>query len=343
MIFPVRSPAHLELRPLKNNWETISGEFADTLSGWTGLAGRVERLISNVPKPQGYYRITPERNHSFFVKVLPIGVTYLQREVDRTARWLYSQGIFVSCLIDSFPKYVPGEFCILAYQYVEGRYANETESDLARLGAALAALHRALRTCPWRNKIRDRGLRRDKQLAGMFAKLREGVLPIETVPYDALCLLKMAEPRVMEVLADEPQVVHGDLNYGNVLFGDKAKRVVFLDLEDTRTSWISPLAELSFVIERFALPKNDGLALQLSGALIGGYISGGGVYYRRSGQLADMLRALSVRSLLLLIFVQENRAWSVPISEWNKFISLYHQATARSMLLENISSYRHLK
>ena len=343
MIFPARLPAHLELRPLKNNWETISGEFANNLSEWTGLAGRIERLMSNAPKPQGYYRITPKHNHAFFVKVLPIGVTDFQREVDQTARGLYSKGIFVSCLIDGFPKYVSGELCILAYQNVEGRYASETESDLARLGIALAALHRALSACPWRKKIRDRGLRRDRQLAGMFAKLRQGVLPIDTVPYDALCLLKIAQPNVMEVLSDAPQVVHGDLNYGNVLFADKGKRVVFLDLEDTRKSWISPLAELSFVIERFGLPKSDELAFKLSSALIGGYVSGGGDYFRHSGQLADMLRALSVRSLLLLIFVQENKAWNVPHSEWNKFIGLYHQATARSLLLENISRYRHLK
>lgn len=336
MLLPARAPAHLALSPSQDRWEQVSAKSAASICVWSGFKGDVERLKTETPEPHGYYRVLSESGPSFFIKILSCEALNSQLGADRIARWVVSQGFPSSNLIEGFPREVPGIGFVLAYPYLEGRYANPSESDLSRLGTELARLHKSLKFCPWRDEIRDRGLQRNKQLSDLFQNLRRGRAVVGRIPQEVLSfLLEEVEIGLLDVLVQDAQVVHGDLNYGNVLFDD-AGNVVFLDYEDTLISWLSPLAELSFVIERFTLKYDDEVALRLARALIRAYDAGGSKPFGRLGLLRDVLRSLSLRSLLLLILVQEHKRWNVPDSEWSKFIFLHRQASSRNGLLKEI-------
>jgi aminoglycoside phosphotransferase len=333
-----RPPAHLDLRPNQGEWKPANPTTAGKICGWVGISGEVESLRSDAPESQGYFRVSTRTGQNLFIKILNEDAAISQLEADRVARWLGLHGMTVSHLIEGFPKAIPGGLCALAYKKIEGRYGNFTKDDLSILGTALAKLHRLFEDCPWKNEIRTRGLQRHDLLSDSLKKLQKGGTSSGNIPAAALELLvRRVKPSILDVLLEEPQVVHGDLNYGNVLFDAEGAGVVFLDYEDTLVSWLSPLAELSFVIERFALCQDDETSLELSRSLIEAYVAGGGRVYSEPRKLADLLCALAVKSLLLLVLVEKKNSWAIPDSEWQKFIFLYHQAISRANLFEKIA------
>ena len=336
MIYPARMPAYLELRPDNKSWIDVCGQLLKDIEAWTGIRGKVERMGSGVDEPLGYYKIMSEDNEAFFLKILRSESVESQEGSNKIAVWLKERGMQVSCILSGFPKQASNGISVVAYPYVEGRFADDAELDMSKLGAMLAVLHRNLDSCPWRSEIEARGLERHRELSAILKRInsmRPGNIPPEVI---ALLTGGIAQD-ILDVLMQSPQVVHGDVNFGNVLFSKDGTGVVFLDFEDTWMSWFSPLMDLAFAIERFALVEDDHKAVQLGGALVKSYQAEQGVSFSYPHQLSEILQALSIRALLLLLLVEEKNAWKIPASEWSKFLGLHQQALMRGSVLEKIS------
>lgn len=335
MLFPHKPPAHAGLRPGSSSWKTLSGAKADQVKEWAGIQGVVRVLNTSAEWPYGHFTVAAS-DRVYFIKILSNTAAESQIIGDRFARWLESEGVAVSCVLEECPvKVFDGSAAMFIYDHVDGHYCLDNH-DLSVLGRALAKLHAAMLNCPWRGQVSEKGRVRHSAIISTLHDFQDGKIG-GSIPEDAKELLADDDVfNCLNMLVEKAQVVHGDVNYGNVLFRESDGDAVFLDFENTETAWFSPMMELSFVIERFALVKQNDVSFKNARTVVKAYQDAGGEGFSHPGALSDILKGLSVRALVLLIMVAENGAWSIPKSEWNKFIMLYRQAIERHELLEDI-------
>jgi len=337
MTLPARHPAHLELRPDIKKWVEVDASLAIKLNEWTEIKGIFLRLESEVQPPLGYYKINNGEIDTLFLKILKQEDIESQLQADRIARWLNDRGVKTNYLMEESPRLFSSNLAALIYPYLDGRYALHTVSDMGLLGASLASLHQQLHTCPWQSEIKTQGNERQKRLTSLLNQLKKRLPENTEIPYEVISLIVTdVEQDLLDVLTDQSQVVHGDLNYGNVLFNQAGTEITFLDFEDTGMAWFSSLMELSYALERFSFTDDDEQTLALSRCVYQAYTENGGAGYQYESQLSDILRALSIRALLLLIMVCQSGRWTVPESEWKKFLMLYQQAVNRKPLLSKV-------
>jgi Ser/Thr protein kinase RdoA (MazF antagonist) len=261
-----------------------------------------------------------------FLKVVDPERLLSQVAADEIASWLHDQGIQVSRLLPSFPRPISKFRYLLACELIDGDPAGKEASRLPMLGRVLAQMHSRLQRLPWREEIRIASLLRDQA----FRQGREEVLDR---PY--------LDPRVRSALKDyttdlpdqSAQVLHGDLNLGNVLFRAGDQGPVLLDFEDAIHNYHSPIVDLAMVIERFILvfQEEDPQALAASALLLSSYREIANPLWPHS-DLAEVLRALSARALVLLHLDDE----PVDEQEREKFLRLIQQTRERQALLEQI-------
>lgn len=339
-----RIPAHLELRPKKPVWHKVQPELGFRLKQWTKFSGEVYRMESGVSAPYGYYKIVKNQGSGYFIKILSAETETQQSESDRMARWLREEGVETSCIIAGFPKRVSNlnlnlnsnsDYLILAYNNINGHFVKKNINELALIGNALGNLHTVIKKCEWSSSVKKSGFKRHETLVNRLINIKNGKT-FHGIPAGAHNLLCHVEKDILSVLIDDPQVIHGDLNYGNILINENTADVVFLDFEDSWCAWFSPLMDVAFVIERFALVNSENESLELSKAFSKAYFSTANFNFNYDEQLSDILRAISVRAMLLLSFIVERDVQKVYNNEWKKFFDLYHQTFTKADLLKSI-------
>ena len=146
------------------------------------------------------------------------------------------------------------------------------------------------------------------------------------IPREALNILDQNNlPETID--NNESQVLHGDLNKGNILITDKENKVIFLDFEDTSTSWGDKKIEISFIIERFCLNASNKNSKRLIDYFLKGYKSIFMEFKIEEKILYEILQLINLRTLIILSEVQEYNLWTIPAEEWDKFINLYLKAS----------------
>ena len=331
-----RIPAHLELCPKKLVWHKVEPALGLKLKQWTKLNGDAYRMESAVTTPYGYYNIIENQGSEYFIKILPTETEALQSESDKMARWLRDEGVKTSCIIAGFPRRVPNtDYLILAYNNINGHFVKQNIDELALIGNALGNLHTILKECKWASSIEKSGIKRQETLTNRLIDIKNGKT-FCGIPAEVHNILCHAEKDVLSVLIVDPQVIHGDVNYGNILIQENTADVFFLDFEDSWSTWFSPLMDVAFVIERFALVSSKGDSLELSKAFTKAYFSTTNLCFTYDEQLSDILRAMSVRAMLLLSFMVELDFKKAYENEWKKFTNLYHQTIAKADLLKSI-------
>ncbi len=281
--------------------------------------------------PFGFYRVQG-RAFDWLVKF----ITPLQAERHLQANdvnlFLQDKFLNVSCLLDGFPIFVSDEIAILAVDFKDSKQAKP--KDLSSLAIEIGKLHSALKTWHAKDEVKRQAQIREERLKKTWQKIRdESLKNLGTIPDEVIAILKK-HPLDFSVLTHDAQVVHGDLNMGNILFQDD-EQVCFLDFEDTCTAWFSPLTELSFVIERFLLidekPSNE---LVEEGALfLKSYPHS--LYFSSNKLLVEILQTLAIRAMLLLVELVYTKQ-AVAQSEWQKFIFLYQLPKNKQPELEEI-------
>lgn len=207
---------------------------------------------------------------------------------------------------------------IVAYPYLEARYPSPVTPDLAALGRSIAALHDGLSRSQDRSKIEARGRERARWLDAVLrnSNRHRSLLDAAEIPPLTACVAQ-----AMESAAG--QVLHGDLNVGNILCERESGRIHFLDFEDVRHSFGPPILDLALTVERLCLLLDDeATAVSAARDLLRSYAAARGVSpIERAGALALALRAINERAVGVLIASHEAGLESAQ-QEWGKFGAL---------------------
>lgn len=337
MILP-RTPAFSDTRAAPD-WCRADSLSSDYISNRIGLSGKIEKIVTTHPSPAGYFRLL-EHNPPLFLKIIPMSGSDNQKKSKRMLEWLAQHKVSVGIYLSKFQTAPDDEYDIFIYEYIPGHFAKPCQSYMTSLGSEIRKLHFALTCCPWRREIRKASEDRLFVL-DMYLKQVRTLRSYVSIPESVFEILKICPSNILLWLKkDKRQVVHGDINYGNVIFSDCNTKPVFLDFESCWISWFSPAIELSFVLQRFILNCGSDLDLhRIAQALLHGYTNSEFGIYEDHYQLEMTLKALSVRTLLLLIIKNENDPSSVSTSEWEKFVKLYYSAEHQSDLLREIAEY----
>ena len=326
------TPAFEGLIPHKVVWQPLENVQADKIRLACGFQGRVERMVTHQAWPKGYYRVLGETR--YFVKVAEKAHALRQLEADAIAAYLQGCEVSVNRLLPGFPKSASElgnlNLSLLAYNYLDADFIEPNCQVMARMGEAIGYLHLALSKAPFSEQVKSRGLKRHHALLEKW----QSMALLQVDDSDARDILANADEALFSLLVEDAQCVHGDLNFGNIMI-DTRDDIVFLDFEDAQSAWFNPLKDLAFVIERFILVHAPKDMDQQVIALLRSYYQ---IYPKRFshvGHLVGLLKALAVRSLLILAEAS-GQGNVFPKSEWRKFVSLYQQTQQKQAHLEAV-------
>lgn len=220
-----------------------------------------------------------------------------------------------------------------AYPFVEGRRPKQTEPDMERIGRAVAALHPALKSHGDGAIVRQRA----KDFLGYLETVAARTVdrPAAGFPHAARSCLR-ARRQCLDAYPDHAgaQVLHGDLNYGNVLMRADDGKAVLLDFENVVRSYGPVELDLIFAMERlcFAPSTEPETSLQLATAFLAGYAGSAPTPNVGDQEIADVMEAHALRALATLAAMMEEGR-SPPAGEMDKFISLYNDRTRKAAIL----------
>ena len=106
------------------------------------------------------------------------------------------------------------------YPYFEARYCSESKEDLFKIGHEIGRMHQNLKNYPSKNKIKIESLKNHERLKLSLQKIRNNSFNRMKIPRKALNILDQNNlPEIID--NNESQVLHGDLNKGNILITNK--------------------------------------------------------------------------------------------------------------------------
>ncbi len=320
-----REPAWSALEPQQARLRRVGDAWAKRIVTALGRPGQLLVRDYDHARPAAYYQFLPEDGtRRLFLKTVDQQRLESQLQSNRIADWLADNALPVSPRLYSYPRRLHPDYHLFAYRQIDGRFARPEPADLYALGELLGRTHQALRSLPWSEQIRTRSAQRDAMFQRLHASARKRRDPRIPMWVSQTCLPK-----------SNAQVIHADLNLGNLLFGKASGQPALLDFEDANHNWHSPLVDLAMALERFVLVRehDDQAALRLGTSLIEGYL---GTTEQRLVVNQDpvaILQALASRSMLLLA----NTPYSTSTrSEMDKFLFLHQQAERRRHLLDTL-------
>jgi len=330
-------PAFSGLFPPQITYKRLSGSELEILSDLIEFDGEIEKLVSQLKLPLGFFRIKSVSDSVFyFIKVLP------KQSVDHLifsnelAHYLYAKGLECNLMCSGYPV-IKNQYCISKYPFLNGRYNNGTPEDANSLGLSIGHMHLALSEYPNHKEIKRN---KDKRF-NCFRKLLNAVLSHrKVIPWLSNDQLELLSKYIglLDKLEDNCQVIHGDLNFGNIIYVDNRQNPLILDYENTYYSYLPPLFDLAMLTERFfVVSKDDEISYNLASEFFKSYwsICKKKLPVHKDLSLKEAMQASSIRSLLVLI-EKENSGNYVPISEVKKFFLLLKQAEERSNLLTEL-------
>ena len=331
-VIDVRLPARAELDAAEPDWLVLPDSRADTLLDWIGESGKLYRLGKSHSDIAGYYRLENAAGRQFIKIVLN---QYLDSQIaaDEIARFAASH-VNAATLLGGYPKRVATEHSALAYSWID--QAGVSPSTMCyQLGRELARLHQVLRGYPRSGEVQANGIQRLTALQTFYDNHRAEIVSSRQFPVSARA--HMSEScDLFELFEDSCQVVHGDLNAGNLRWD--GNRLWFFDFEDARFAWFPVCLDVAFAIERHALinEPNDERAFANARELLRGYCDVSGQQpFAVQGSLLASIKWWGVRSLIMLAgFEQRGEGW--PASEWRKFEKLFKHLNERVTLLQRL-------
>lgn len=252
-----REPIAPLLTPTALQWEPASIDLLSVLVEIFGTQGDFLVASGTSTAQISYCRMTDvDRDIDLFIKIVPKRFASGLQRSGNISDYVCGCGLFTPACRPGFPQLCIDGRMIFAYPFVDGTYLNNSMDDLPMLGSALARLHTALVSFPEAHIIA-------RSQRGMRARLRRKARALLVDKCWATGELFPVRAHILQWLEidallskDECQVIHNDLNAGNVL-KDAIGNVWFLDFEEARWSYLPPYFDIAKVIERFILVNED--------------------------------------------------------------------------------------
>lgn len=331
----VRLPARNGLEALEPEGSEVREDLADKILVHSGQ-GKLSKLSGNPGSLEGCYKFSQTDNALFF-KVVPGHFLSQQLQANAYASFVGKAGVRSSIVLEGYPKKLQDDMVLLAYQWLDGRALSSAANELEIFGRSLGLLHCTLQNFPEQQSVQLRTVDRMRVLQTVANEIKSGD-GVSTRCISRLRALLCSHPDLFDSFDEPCQVLHGDLNVGNLRW--TGKDVVFLDFEDAKHSWFPPRIDVAFALERLILinQADDRLALNNAKVFLKNYSEVFGCSpFIRPGSLEHSLKWLSARSLCMLHhFEQEGEIW--PESEWLKFESLLNHIDQRSEMFSEIEA-----
>lgn len=323
-----RPPAWAALQPTELKLRHGAGTWVKRLQTAVGRPGRILGQDPHPTAGEGYFQFIPEDgSRRLFLKTVHTQRLASLLDANRIAEWLSEHALPVSSMLDSYPRRINTDYYLIAHGLIDARFARPEAADIRALGHLLGRTHKALSALPWAADVRARALARETRFSALQADAAQHTHgPLQQ---------RLLNETPVQLPLEQGQVIHGDLNIGNLLFGKVSGQPVLLDFEDANHNWCSPLVDLAMALERFVLVCNNDEqeSLSLGSTLMQAYRE---TAPPLSGNLPDpgfILRALATRALLLL----DNTPESLSVEqERHKFLQLHQQTLQRQTLIERI-------
>ena len=330
-----RPPAFSTLRPGQPQHEGAEPHMKARILKALGVDGEVHRLTGR-EKQDGCFIVVTPGSPKLLLKLIPDDLVDRQRVADKLS---VLAGKSADASKRVFETRVD-QYAAFAYPYVEGRRAGAVVSDMFAIGQAIAEVHQAFRASAPADQVRDAARNWLTYLDGVA----ERVLRDEVAGYPAKaskCLAQRTVPLNAYVDASASQVLHGDLNFGNVLIGNtqNADVALILDFENAARSFGPVGLDLLFALERFCFPlKTDETVTQeLAVALLSGYTSVSALTDMWLGEIdADaVLTVIMIHSwrALAVLAAQVIRGDNLQAAEVEKFLMLLRDAPRKAAII----------
>lgn len=267
-------------------------------------------------------------------------------------RWFLRTDTETPYFVDNSNFEKPVQFTV--YPFTKMSIIKPERGILEKAGLAVAKLHVALKNIPFSDEIRNNSFKRTRELERTKNLVQKAIDTRAPGPFGQRFtwilkndgyikrLLKNFDPFFGIWSDTEPQVIHGDMNAGNVLRVGKGD-VIILDFEDTRHSFYPRWVDIALALERLAMfdrPQSDAL-LRRIGAFLKGYKSHSASPFSSLGmswgrQLVEMLCQINYYATCLLLTLCRQGEEDFGDREWNKFRALEKQALNYAETIENM-------
>lgn len=335
----LRMPAHTGLVPQVVQWQQptpleeqeIGNFFNKNISGYL-----LKKVDSQPQELVGYYKISGPENA--FVKIISNKHSDSHFASEKVATWLCKSGVETNSVRAGFPKRLNNhEAQIFVYDYIDYEFTSADPEQLRVIGEGLGAMHALLREYPERQEVKSKGLVNNQMLRQRLLNIQQGKWECKTLSAvtEILCRTDVAD---LDLMDDHAQMIHGDMNYGNILIDKNSGRPVFIDFEDSVRSWLTPLYDLAFIMQRFILIREETNRKQLLNALVQGYRNNNRIQnVQREDALYAIYRMISIRSMLLLSLLPEEDQMFYR-DEYEKFVWLFNDSESKQSVINDTYS-----
>jgi thiamine kinase-like enzyme len=332
----IRIPFTNNIRATKNDWTRPNSDvdrlIRDTL-GAPNNSNVSELNASRHSGIPGFYRISTDE--IYFIKIVSKENCKNQLIADRISKLLKNEGLNTITTKNHSPiKIVGTNYYIFLYDYYNFKYLSYRVKYLRKLGHEIGKLHSLLKQLPCSFNAQRVGLKHNKLILTRYREIINNEIP--TRSSREMKVLKNFDFNDYKLIHMHPQMIHGDLNHGNILINNENEKLYIIDFEDSMKSWLSPMYDIAFVIQRFVLTAKKYDWEELMTAFVTSYRTQVDIpCFNREDILEVFLKLISVRSLLILHISQLEVDFPFQ-NELNKFVYLYKFTDENSQLINKV-------
>lgn len=291
----------------------------DRICRATGLSGDLYRIRTSARPPYGHFVLGTDQG-DYFIKVtedVELGRPGLTEAILSEA-----QGSSNAIIPNDAVLSLDDGLRITVQRHIQSRPPLATTEDAGSVAKALATLHTAFAGSPFESEVRFYTAERHRKLAGCYADiLRSGVLP---GPYPVALSEFPDGPGFDFDLMDDAQIIHGDMNLGNILIREGTQEVFFIDFENVAVSFLSPLIDVGMALQRQILVSDrsdDEKEDALHSFLLSYNQCMPGHTRIDPVRLVHLMNWTCMRNICILA-ASESDGVAQPETEWRKFLDL---------------------
>ncbi len=294
--------------------------------------GKWKRLDTSHQFPFGYYQCYAKEQRLFIKIVSPDKAISCLKGEEIVSSIVHSEHVnpLLKALSQLNVSLQNTNIAALVYPFISTRLTNFSNDDISQITTGIAQLHHSL----YRNINEEQvATLCHKKLNGLIEQwiaYQENTQQFPFIPSTAKAIFNNHDESFLHLLTDNAQIIHGDLNVGNVLF-NSCNKATFIDFENTPTSYFSVLFDLAYISERFFVKGSHQIELK---TFLQIYIkqrtalaptSTKSLQHISESNILTMQKIIPFYCLLILLKKSIKAGELIFESEWHKFIKMYER------------------